>query len=544
MKSFLFALLLFPVVAFRQAEAWDLPHYRIVEVAAQVQPERARWEQILGAEYHRIAGDDAKNGYVFLPDEHGLYATGQNRLAGEGLPGAGAGSKWIDCFPYDYLMLRDIPPPDFYIHHGPQGGDLKFIHEVGAFAQRSLQALRTETPREACLWLGSLLHWVSDSSALAHAAEIGVVDGHTYLDRCLNDKAQLARIALPDYQPVLLGETDSEVISGVQKRTRELLAYTKERGDKVKPLFQAAKESAAKSNADPLPAGIFHFSKMPREEIAFLAVEAAQEGARACADVLHTLLTTGLAEAARGGSLAGRVGSPAIPTYQESAVLVALLDATKLKDSEPTHDAIYSAATPYATHAGLDGRYQFHHLPPGNYRALTYKVGSVLMLSEPFKLTAGGSLQRDFTLVATTPPGNLVWNPELKLGLLHKGAPDRWLKMEPVQGRHCHVSAPVTLNPDTAFRFGLESEDPATQATVIVFGPAVKGSVWKAVIRAGAINERLGVRHDAAPEGRRIAAMAGVRYAIIQIVSDKPLAEAVKNVWLLPEHHSVETLQK
>lgn len=542
MKPLLFVLLL--VLASIRAEAWDLTHYRIVEVAAQVQPERVRWEKTLGAEYHRIAGDDAKNGYVFLPDEHGLYATAQNRLAGGGLPGAGAGSKWIDCFPYDYLMLRSIPPPDFYIHHAPQGSDVKFIDEVSAFAQRSLQALRTESPREACLWLGTLMHWVSDSSALAHAANMGVADGHTYLDRCLNDKTQIARIVLPDYKPVLLGMTDETAIAGVQRRTRELLAYTKARGDKTKPLFQAAKDRAAELNAEPLPVGIFRFSKEPREEIERLAVEAAQEGARACADVLHTMLTLGLSEAAGGAALSGKVEAATIPTYQNSAVLITLLDATKIKGSKVTHDAVYAATTPYSTHTDLDGRYQFRDLPAGNYRVLAYKVGSTLTLSEPFELTKGGEFQKDFTLEATNPPGNLVWNPTFQLKLLHEGTPDRWLEMEPINGRHCHVSAPVTLPPDTAVRFGVECHDPATQATLIVFDATVKGLLWKSVIRAGTISEKLGVRHDAKPGGQSITGTANGGYAIIQIVSEKPLFEAVKNVWIHPEKPSDENVRK
>ena len=525
------ALVLAAIFSPSLVSAWDLPHYRIVAAAAEVLPERARWEEVLGEEYHRIAGDDGKNGYVFLPDEHGLYATAENRQSGGGLPGAGAGSKWIDCFPYDYLMLRSIPAPDFYIHHGPQGSDAKFLHETGALADRVLQALRTETPREACLWAGSLLHWVSDASALAHAAIIGVADGHTYLDRCLNKKQLIDAIIIPGYHPKLLGKDDVAAIAGIRQRTRELLAFTKLRGDKTKPIFQAAKARSSSSVA-----GVFFLSSGPREEIEQLSMEAAQEGARACADVLHTVLTLGLADGSRGASLGGKVAAAPIPAYAKSSVLVALLDADRLAEGSLKHDALHRAATPFATHTALDGSYRLHNLPPGRYRLLAYKAGSEPELSEPFTLAVADSLTRDVALDAAVPPGNLVWNPSFTLGLLHEGAPDRWLSLKPVDGRRCTVSAPITLEAGSRFRFGIARRESGTQATVIVFDPADKGLIWKGVIRAEGIRKTLGRRFDAGTEEVMLPAMQQGAYAIIELITIQPVEQAVERVWLRPDH--------
>ena len=477
-----------------------------------------------------------KNGYVFLPDEHGLYATAENRRNGGGLPGAGAGSKWIDCFPYDYLMLRSIPAPDFYIHHGPQGSDAKFLHETGALAERVLQALRTESPREACLWAGSLLHWVSDASALAHAAEISVADGHTYLDRCLNEKQLIGLITINGYKPLLLGADDAQAIAGIRQRTKALLAFTKERGDKTKPIFQAAKARLTGNGSEPpLPAGFFRLPQTPKEEIERLAMEAAQEGARACADVLHTVLTLGLAQPhGKGATLTGKISLTTMPTYRNGSALVALVNAS-LAPGEINHQSTYHAATPYATHTGLDGTFVFRNLPPGEYRLLRYRVGSLPALSETFSLESGGAYRQDAALAPDRAQGNLVWNPSFALGLIHEGMPDRWLRLQDIDGQICTVSTPVTLDPGVSFRFGVERKDPKAKATLIIFDPADKGRVWKGFIRAETISDTIGRRFDVGQSDVVIPALEKGGYGIVQILTDKPVAEAIRHVRLAPE---------
>ncbi len=117
-----------------QAVAWG-PHTKITQAALQVLPEIDRWNATLGAD--NVA---ALAAYCLLPDQRG-----------EDL-----GKFYAD----DYLLIRQMPR---HVGHTMPTVQEAFV----PYFRRALQALRTETPVNACRQLGPLVHFVEDVGARA-----------------------------------------------------------------------------------------------------------------------------------------------------------------------------------------------------------------------------------------------------------------------------------------------------------------------------------------------------------------------------------------
>lgn len=130
------------------------------------------------------------------------------------------------------------------------------------YFRRALQALRTETPLNAARWIGSLLHFVEDTGSPPHSAEIRG-DVHSKMENWVAAKL----IRLPGYRPQLLGDTEEKALAGFLRRMDGLIAYSKERGDRCRPLVLADK----------------------RAEVEPIVLESALETSRVVADLLHTV---------------------------------------------------------------------------------------------------------------------------------------------------------------------------------------------------------------------------------------------------------------
>ena len=81
------------------------------------------------------------------------------------------------------------------------------------FFRRALQALRTESPRNAARWVGSLLHFTTDTGSPPHAAGF-LGAAHSKMENWLDAKL----IQLPGYQPRLLGDDDASAEAGFLSR--------------------------------------------------------------------------------------------------------------------------------------------------------------------------------------------------------------------------------------------------------------------------------------------------------------------------------------
>ncbi len=251
------------------------------------------------------------------------------------------------------------------------------------YFRRALQALRTETPLNAARWIGSLLHFVEDTGSPPHSTEIRG-DVHSKMENWVDAKL----IHLPGYRPQLLGETEEKALAGFLRRMDGLIASSKERGDRCRPLVLADK----------------------RAEVEPIVLESALETSRVVADLLHTLGKLHPKPPYRNNSIRGTVfaeGRPLRATHG-GPVRVLLLGTT------------------HSTLADSDGRFVLAGLDEGDYK----------MSFLHFTLLPGitnVSTAREFDSLAWWPffstkvePANLVRNPAFAANWLGKNLPDAW----------------------------------------------------------------------------------------------------------------------
>jgi hypothetical protein len=247
--------------------------------------------------------------------------------------------------------------------------------------RRAVQALRTETPANAARWVGALLHFTTDTGSPPHA--LGILgDVHSKMENWVNAK----RIALGDYQPRLLGETEEEALEGYLKRMEGLIAYSKERAEKLRPLVEKGDRAAVEPGV----------------------LECALETARVTADLLHTLGHLSRAEPAGTGTLRGAVTANPAPGLEKVLAKVVL------------------EGTAFSTLADPAGGYEFRRLPPGKYRVAVSYPGAVA--TESLTLAAGEAKTQDFFLAAAGAKSNLVRNPTFRLHWVRPDLPDGWYR--------------------------------------------------------------------------------------------------------------------
>jgi hypothetical protein len=148
----------------------------MVDAALGVLPAGDRLAERLGAE----AGEPRE--YVWMGDRKDSVASG--------------GAYYAN----DFLIFPDLPR--HYGHLVPE-----ITNTYRPLFLRALEALRTESAANAARWIGSLLHFTTDTGAPPHAAGISG-DLHSKMENWIDG----TKIRIPGYIPRLLGKTDEEAL--------------------------------------------------------------------------------------------------------------------------------------------------------------------------------------------------------------------------------------------------------------------------------------------------------------------------------------------
>jgi hypothetical protein len=254
------------------------------------------------------------------------------------------------------------------------------------FFRRALQALRTESTRNAARWIGSLLHFTTDTGSPPHAAEIlGPV--LSKMENWVDAKL----IHIPGYQPQLLGADDVEAEAGFLRRMDGLIAFSKERAQRCRADLDADR----------------------REAVEPVVLESALETARVTADLLHTLgvlATNSIGDA----TLTGKVIAPKIANTALSRLPA----------------KVVVLGTTFSTLTEPDGAFSFRHLPAGEYRLVVSAPGRVSEV-QSVKLNAGSAVALNPVDWSCGADGNLVRNGTLVLRWVSAAGFDHWSLRSP-----------------------------------------------------------------------------------------------------------------
>ncbi len=295
-----------------------------------------------------------------------------------------------EYFGNDYLLFPAAP--HFFGHMIPE-----VQGTYGPFFLRALQALRTEDQENAVRWMGSLLHFVTDSGSPPHTIGLRGPD-HTKMENWLD----ASRIDLRGYQPQLLGYNDQQAVKGLERRMDGLIARNAVIAKRMIPY--------AESN--------------DREHIAPMALDCAEETARVTADVIHTLLVlSSKVDSADTASILATVTAPALdedPLLPAKIVLIGTTFSTLSSDNN------------HLT-GGYSGTFSFSNLPAGTYRAAIERPGAATLLVPAFTLKKGQQLHFEWHLGASSIPDDLVQNADFSLHWVSDSTPDHWQHDD-----HCH----------------------------------------------------------------------------------------------------------
>jgi hypothetical protein len=350
-------------VAAGRSGAWG-PHTEITVAGLAVLPDRGRVEKYLGDDFARLSRD-----YCWMGDWQEAVRP--------------------DHYADDYLLFSASPRHVSHMHPHVR-------RTYAPFFRRAHQAVRTESPREAARWVGSLLHFVQDAGSPPHTTGIGG-PLHGKMERWVDE----SRITIRGYAPQLLGKTPDEAVRGFEDRMAGLYDYSRARAVQLRPLVE----------------------KLDRRENQPLELECALETARVTADVVHTLFALGLAEPAEAGAtLEGELNYRPPSGYAAVPAKVAL------------------AGTDYSTTTDAAGRYRFRNLPAGRYTVWFLATGMEAERVEGVSLEAGKCATLSPRLRPGPVPGNLVRNPRFALRWVTPDRPDGW---SPDRGRW--ASAPVRV---------------------------------------------------------------------------------------------------
>ncbi len=311
-----------------------------------------------------------------------------------------------EYFGNDYLLFPAAPR--FFNHMMPQ------VHETYApFFLRALQALRTEDQANAARWIGSLLHFVTDSGSPPHTISLSGPN-HTKMENWLD----ASKIDLRSYTPQLLGKSDAEAVEGLKRRMDALIA----RNAKIARTMVPYAEANDRAHVEPM------------------ALDCAEETARVTADVIHTLLVlTAEQDRVDSGSIVVAVTAPVLP---ENPLLPAKL--ILLGTSFSTLSSIDSlAGGRYA------GTFSLRNIPAGTYTAAIERAGARTLLPAPITIQKEQQAHFSWQLQETSPSTNLVPNPDFTMRWLSAALPDHW-RHEPAC--HCWLSDNIPVLHGNSYR--------------------------------------------------------------------------------------------
>lgn len=355
--------------------AWGgLPHQQIIDAALTVIPASDNISLRLAGEVGHLRDTvemgDWMNSLIVVQEN--WHVTTENYPQVES-----------EYFGNDYLLFPAAP--HFFNHMMPE------VHETyGPFFLRALQALRTEDHVNAVRWMGSLLHFVTDSGSPPHT--IGLAGpNHTKMENWLD----ASRIDIQGYVPQLLGDTDAQAVGGLRKRMDGLIARNAQIAKRMVPYAEGNN----------------------RAQIEPMALDCATETAKVSADVIHTLLVLS-----------------AKPTEAGQASLAATITAPALTEQPLLPAKLVLLGTDFSTLSSLDdsnaqqylGTFALSNLPAGTYRAAVERPGAETLFLPPFTLKKGQHADFAWHLDGTSPAGNLVQNSNFALHWLRPDAPDHW----------------------------------------------------------------------------------------------------------------------
>lgn len=349
-------------------------HTQILDAALTTVSERDHLPQRLGNETWQLRY------YVQMGDWYNAFVSESEQWT---ILDESFGHVFTQFYPNDYLIFPNAPRP--FNHNLP---DVSGTYRPFFF--RALQALRTESPANAARWVGSLLHFVTDSGSPPHTAGI-----HGEMHVRMETWVHASRIDLSGYEPRLLGPTDEEAAEGLIQRMNGLIQFSRQRAQRMLPLAQASNRAAIEP----------------------IALESATETAKVTADVLHTLFVlTARPPDAGGASLVATISAPPVAgmEFVPAKLMLAGTDYSTL--SEPLIE----------TPRYYRGSFKLHNLPPGSYRVIVERTGAQTLSTGPFELNPGQTLHADWRLQPSDPAGNLVRNPRFKIRWTAKDAPDQW----------------------------------------------------------------------------------------------------------------------
>lgn len=355
--------------------AWGgLPHQQIIDGALTAIPSDDAISLRLGAEAGHLRDTvemgDWMNSLIVVQENWHVTTEDYPQVESE-------------YFGNDYLLFPAAP--HFFNHMMPQ------VHDTYVpYFLRALQALRTEDHANAVRWMGSLLHFVTDSGSPPHT--IGLKGpNHTKMENWLD----AGKIDLRSYHAQLLGDTDEEAVKGLGRRMDALITRNAEIARRMAPYAEAN----------------------DRAHIEPMALDCAEETARVSADVIHTLLV-----------LSAR------PSTEGTASISATITAPHLAEHSLLPAKLILLGTNFSTLSSLDdssldqyaGRFILHQLPPGTYQAAIERPGTETLFPPPFTLKSGQQLHFTWHLQGTSPANNLVQNSSFDLHWLSPDSPDHW----------------------------------------------------------------------------------------------------------------------
>lgn len=254
------------------------------------------------------------------------------------------------------------------------------------YFRRALQALRTESPRNAARWIGSLIHFTTDTGSPPHA--LGILGPtHSKMENWLDAKL----IHIPGYKPQLLGMDDAAAEAGFIRRMEGLIEFSKQRAERCR----ADVDGDRRALVEPV------------------VLESALETTRVTADLLHTLGVLA-ARSIGDASLSGQIIAPKTnhPTLSRLPVKIVL------------------AGTTFSTLSEAGGSFAFHHLPAVEFRPVISTPGRVMELP-PVKLAAGAAMRLDSLDISKDTAGNLIRNPAFQLRWVSAEGFDHWNRRKP-----------------------------------------------------------------------------------------------------------------
>ena len=382
--------------------AWDSKiHSGIIHAALMAIPPEDRIQERWGPEVWRLQE------YVQMGDWINTVVSQREawEVGGQTLTQAG-----LQFYANDYLLFPSMT-------HSVQHSVPDVLATYRPFFLRALQALRTESPGNAARWVGSLLHFITDSGSPPHT--IGVKgEDHTKMESWLDTSL----IDLSQYHPRMLGSTDEAALKGLLSRMDGLIAFSAIRGKQLVPLVKVN----------------------DRPHMEPIALESAAETSRVTADVVHTLLQLSRLDAdSKGATVAARISAPAVDGMENLPAKLIVLG---------TSYSTLSVESLPAYHTYL-GTFSLRNLPPGAYRMAIERVGSETLYPPPLVLKPGEIARLNWKLHPSLVEGNLAPNPDLSLRWVASDAPDHW-RFD--SSRHQWISDNIPVVPGRSYRAGCE----------------------------------------------------------------------------------------